>query len=112
VTAPVCVMPVVDDSLDGPGQPRLCREPATTTRKIGSVDVPACDRCAAALDALQADPEAEPPLMPCGMFVTDPNGKAGKCDGAATTTRSIGRITFAMCERCAADFDAGTGGAP
>ncbi len=109
--SPVCVLPVVEDSLDGPGQPRLCREPATTTRRIGKVDVPACDRCAAALDALLAAEEDPPPLMPCGMFVAGPGGKTCKCDESAVTTRSIGRVTFAMCEQCAAVFDAG-GGAP
>jgi hypothetical protein len=47
----VCVLPVRDE---GAPMPRLCREPATTTRKVGRADVPACARCAAALDDLRA----------------------------------------------------------
>jgi hypothetical protein len=49
----MCVLPVID--VDFGAVPRQCGEPATTTRKIGGVDVPACDRCAAALDAIGND---------------------------------------------------------
>lgn len=48
-----CALPVID--VDFGAVPRPCGEPATTTRKIGGVDLPACDRCAAALDAIGND---------------------------------------------------------
>lgn len=57
-TPPVCVFPVIDAAVEG--QPtRACGEPATTTRKLATVEFPACARCAAALDAVvTTTPEA------------------------------------------------------
>jgi hypothetical protein len=45
------------------------------------------------------------------MFVIDADGNVRKCDEPAATTRTVGRIVFAMCERCAASFDLCVGGA-
>ncbi len=61
-TPAVCVIPVVDAAFGA--LPRQCGDPATTTRKIGSVEVPACDRCAASLDALGADPAPKDAAVP------------------------------------------------
>jgi hypothetical protein len=66
-TPAVCVLPVVDVAFDA--LPRPCGEPATTTYKIASVEVPACDRCAAALDALGADQAPKD--------AADPNARSG-----------------------------------
>ena len=57
--------------------------------------------------------EEAPNVGPCGMFVveTTPEGATRLCGEPATTTRKIGRLTFAVCERCAADIDAFAGGA-
>jgi hypothetical protein len=45
----------------------------------------------------------------CGMFVID-GDDVRKCDEPAATTRTVGRIVFVMCERCAAAFDLCVGG--
>ncbi len=46
MSGPICRFPVIEE-----GRTRACGAPTTTTREVGGVTHPACERCATALDA-------------------------------------------------------------